>query len=465
MRNGNVLSICSKGNDVWLATLEGVTQIKLEGSNYSIKNIGRKEGLSSDYIYQVFVDSKKRVWFGTDGKDIDMLDVAGIHHYSLGEQPKVIYGFAEDGLNNIWANVQSEGLYKLAQNKFLPFEELRDTNISSLTSTVDGNIIVLHALGLEVINTKENKTHLYGDQIGLNKSGNLNSISKDERGHIYVGTNSGIVKYSGAAKTELNSPIPFIQKLKAGKLTFTSKVSTSVDYNSNDITITYKGLWYQNLTSLSYQYKLDNYDSDWITSRDLQATYSRLPPGEYTFRLRTSDSGFFDEAKEAVIKFEIKPPFWRTFWFYSLLIISSVYGIYLFIKQRERKLQRERYVLQIRVEERTKELQTRNEEIQAQSEELQIQSAEILRINNHLEELVKKRTEELEKKKAALEEYAFINAHKLRSPLASILGLVSIMGKLPKSDEVKECTVHLEQSAKALDEIVSSITDAIEKGE
>jgi ligand-binding sensor domain-containing protein len=465
LRNGNILSICSKGKDVWFATLEGATRVRLDGATYSIKNIGSKKGLSSDYIYQVFVDSKKRIWLGTDGKDIDMLDDSGIHHFSLGDLPRVVYGFAEDGQQNIWANVQSEGLYKLDQGKFLPYRKSKNIILSALAGTANGDIAVLHEAGLEIISAREDRQQLYSDEIGLNKVGNLNAISKDQAGNIYLGTNNGIVVYRESIKDELSSPSPFIQQLKAGKHVFTNNINTSVDYESNDISIDFMGFWFQNPKALTYQYRLDNYDGDWITSRDLQTTYSRLPPGAYTFRLRTSASDGFANEKEAVWRFEIRPPFWRTFWFYGFAAIAFVLGIYLFVKQRERKLQRERSILKIKVEERTLELKTKNEEVRAQSEELQAQSSEIQRINGHLEELVLQRTAELERKNKALEEYAFINAHKLRSPVASILGLVSIMSKLPQTPETRECTDHLERSAKALDEIVGSITDAIEKAD
>jgi signal transduction histidine kinase len=79
--------------------------------------------------------------------------------------------------------------------------------------------------------------------------------------------------------------------------------------------------------------------------------------------------------------------------------------------------------------------------------------------------LVNERTAELEKKNNALEEYAFINAHKLRSPVASILGLVNLLKKTPLTEEGKAINKHLQQSAEELDNVVRSITEAIERGE
>jgi len=104
-------------------------------------------------------------------------------------------------------------------------------------------------------------------------------------------------------------------------------------------------------------------------------------------------------------------------------------------------------------------------ELKASNEEIQKQAAEIKRINENLEQIVHKRTQSLEVKNKALEEYAFINAHKLRSPVASILGLVNILTKMNLGSEEQVIKTHLEESAKKLDEVVGDITKAIERGD
>jgi signal transduction histidine kinase len=105
------------------------------------------------------------------------------------------------------------------------------------------------------------------------------------------------------------------------------------------------------------------------------------------------------------------------------------------------------------------------EEIQAQNEEIISQAEEIRVMNENLEKIVHDRTSELEKKNKALEEYAFINAHKLRSPVASILGLLNLMKKSHLVDGMSDIIDHLEDSTNKLDDIVSSITKSIEKGQ
>jgi tetratricopeptide (TPR) repeat protein len=124
------------------------------------------------------------------------------------------------------------------------------------------------------------------------------------------------------------------------------------------------------------------------------------------------------------------------------------------------------------------ELIALNEEIKAQQEELMAshdaladKNAEIAKIHNqvlemnqNLERLVVERTASLEKQKAQLIEYAFINAHKLRAPLASILGLVNLLRLNIPDIEGKQIINYLKDSSEKLDRVVKSINETLQKG-
>lgn len=115
-----------------------------------------------------------------------------------------------------------------------------------------------------------------------------------------------------------------------------------------------------------------------------------------------------------------------------------------------------RYSLTVREIKARLALQSSNREIKHQSEEIE-------RINQNLETLIRERTFELEKKNLALEEAAFINAHKLRAPVASILGLVNLLKEEQLSDHGNAALEHLNSSTQKLDSIVSEISVTLEK--
>ena len=124
------------------------------------------------------------------------------------------------------------------------------------------------------------------------------------------------------------------------------------------------------------------------------------------------------------------------------------------------------------------ELLTLNEEIRAQQDEVVSQrdllaekntsietlNQEITGINQNLEKLVADRTAALKEQNDRLEEYAFINAHKLRAPVASIMGLIYLLQKeVPAGDE-KKLIGYLKKSSDELDQVIRSISDTLLHG-
>lgn len=469
LRNGNVLGITGKGNVVWIATLGGASSITREANDYVVRNYSSGDGLSSDYIYQVVIDSRDRVWFATDGRGVSMLDDRGFHHFTEGLDSRVIYSIAEDAARNIWVTSQNNGVYLFHEGRFVAVPEfrLRDNSVQSLATDGGGNVIAVHNYGIDVFDTNNNTIRYFGEESGIrDKHPNLNAVAKDDYGRLYLGTSKGIVRFSLYNDATLTIPTPTIDAVTVYGELIDSSRPQQLNYNENNITIHYLGFWYQNTENLNYLYKLENYDLEWIPTRDLDVTYSRLPPGDYIFKVKVSDTEDFSRARESTFAFSISPPFWRTVPFYFFVVGLFLIGSYSLIRFRERNLLEAKLILEAKVEERTREIQLKTEEIQAQNEEIQAQAEEIQGINENLEMLVKQRTAELEKKNKALEEYAFINAHKLRGPVASILGLLNLLAKPDtKEDEAMVIRQHLHHSAEKLDAVVRSITKAIENAD
>lgn len=466
LRNGNVLNISAGQNKtVWLATLGGAEKIQINGEQLDVTHYSSENGLSSDFIYQVFADSENRVWFATDGKGVDMMDSKGIHHLDAGLTSRVVYGFAEDAAGRIWVNTQDAGIFFFDGEKFndskLDSIRFRETNNYVLTSDHAGRIIAMHNVGIDIYDASTKSMRYLDEKAGLeNKVANLNSVFRDANDNLMIGTSNGIVILNYIAS------IPSFPKIHIEGISMVGEKKLldyrePLHYDQNNLTISYRGFWYQNPEDVTFEYKMDNYDADWIVTGDDRITYSQLPPGDYTFHVRSPMAS----AAESTVHFTIRPPFWKTPGFLIMVVLAMAALIYSYIKYRERSLREAKMMLEKKVEERTLEIQKNSEEIQAQNEEIMAQAEEIKGINENLEMLVHERTAELERKNKALEEYAFINAHKLRSPVASILGLVNLLNKSELNDECKIINRHLLNSADELDDIVRSITKAIERGE
>jgi signal transduction histidine kinase len=115
-------------------------------------------------------------------------------------------------------------------------------------------------------------------------------------------------------------------------------------------------------------------------------------------------------------------------------------------------------------------LKEKSDEIEAQNEEMVAIQAQLSDMNNHLEKEVKKRTEELKisndklvRQNVQLTEYAFFNSHKLRAPVASILGLVSLIeNKNATQEDHKVIIEKIQKSATYLDNVIDEINAILE---
>ena len=170
------------------------------------------------------------------------------------------------------------------------------------------------------------------------------------------------------------------------------------------------------------------------------------------------------------------------------------------LQDKEKSLQGQNAILEDKVRERTLQLLEKNDEISSQNEEivsqneemviqhqelmkqrqeLEIQRMELDEVNKaytevnkrlneykiHLEELVQMRTnellhanQELAYKNSQLEQYAFMAAHNLRSPIAALLGLSKMVDSETDSEALKEITKRINVSVKKLDIVVKSMS-------
>ena len=108
-------------------------------------------------------------------------------------------------------------------------------------------------------------------------------------------------------------------------------------------------------------------------------------------------------------------------------------------------------------------LEIQQKKIESINNELSFSNEEIKNINQNLEQHVAERTKNLELQNKQLKEYAYINAHLLRGPLCSILGLVQLLERQDPQDNAS-ILLHMKKSSEELQQVVNKITSAIEKG-
>ena len=123
----------------------------------------------------------------------------------------------------------------------------------------------------------------------------------------------------------------------------------TLPYKQNEVTFDYVALHYTNPESNTYSYQLEGYDPDWIDAGSKRsASYTNLPEGEYTFKVKAANSDGIWNQNGASIGLTILPPWYRTLWAYGLglcLLGFMVFGVDRFQRNRISKKEIERQTL------------------------------------------------------------------------------------------------------------------------
>jgi signal transduction histidine kinase len=114
---------------------------------------------------------------------------------------------------------------------------------------------------------------------------------------------------------------------------------------------------------------------------------------------------------------------------------------------------------------KTNEIQKQKEEIECQTSKLQNLNDQLQYLNRSLESKIEERTQRLTWQNQKLAEYAHANAHQLRAPVVSILGLVNLMQKLELPEQDKILIDKLQVCGKDLDKITRVISKNLEEDE
>ena len=343
--NGSILSITGDARRVWLATLGGIAVYDLQKKIFP-ERLPEKSSLGNSYIYKVFADSKGRVWFGTDGNGLCVLQNGAIQAftYADGIPLKTIYSIAEDNHGGIWFSTDKEGLFSFHDGKFKHYttsNHLHNNKITGLAVTGNGNIVIGYDDGFDLLNPERVDHAVFSEMQAGTVEVNLNALCRDRSGNVWIGTRQGIVRVAAFDEKFLDDPQPDITSVSVLMRTIDPTQQQTFDYDQNYFIFNFTGLWYTRPESVRYRYKLEGFDPNWKISKDPLASYPNLPPGRYTFRVQTSEHGNFNQVPETSWSFTIQPPFWAQWWFLALSGILLAALLFFIIRSREARLGRE----------------------------------------------------------------------------------------------------------------------------
>ena len=401
LKHGSIRCLLEdKSGNLWFGT-DGGGVSKYDGERFT--HFTEKEGLSNNTVFSILEDKSGNLWFGTAGGGVSKYDGERFTHFTEKEglSNNYVLSILEDKSGNLWFGTRF-GLSKLSLVKLVEIKEKIKTN-----SIKEDDVFF--------------KNYAYEDGfLGIGCS--RKSIFETKDGTIWIGTNDRLTVYhppkvdapdtiapniqlTNIALFNENMAWAYLSKKKDSTLTLGNGVKVSnfefdgvtkwyslpehlsLAYNNNYLTFNFIGITMNQSKKVKYQYILEGNDENWSAlTRKNEVAYGNLPHGTYTFKVKAMNSeGYWSKPFEYT--FTIRPPWWKTWWFKTLLGVVIIGSIIFYIKWRERILKAEKIILEKTVEVRTAELVVKNKIVEEQKKIVEEKHKEITDSINYAERI------------------------------------------------------------------------------
>jgi len=334
-----VITEDKKGN-IWFA-IEGIGIAKIENKS-KINLLNKKYHINSSIITCIYFDSDNTAWLGTYGGGLNYIKDNAFFTVTNREGlfSNSAYTIVEDK-GRLWMSCNN-GIYNVLKNDIF---KLREKKIDKLSC----------------INFNESS----GMKNRECNGGNYPVAWKDKNGILWFPNVEGLVKID-PKKIKPNNKFP---KLIIEKMIIDEKEIKLGDKNIvkpgyKRIEFKYTALEFTNPRDIKFKVRLKGIEARWInmgTAR--KAYYTLVPPGIYTFQVKSTNGEGRWNTNYASINIQLKPFFYQTKIFYVFILITLIILIILFIKLRLNSLNKKKIELEKEIKKRTIEIRQKNVEL------------------------------------------------------------------------------------------------------
>ncbi|MFT4929755.1 MAG: signal transduction histidine kinase/ligand-binding sensor domain-containing protein, partial [Phenylobacterium sp.] len=334
--------------------------------------------LSHNKISTVFEDSKGTLWVGTAGGGLNRFNRQSqqFDHYT--HQASANHSISHNNITTIhedrngalWVSTFGGGLnkYETKKGRFVHYRQrhgIANDSIYGMLEDDSGNLWLSTNQGLTRFNPATRAYRNFDVFDGLQSNEfNFGAYFKGSDGELFFGGINGFNRFfpdqinddrqippivltdfrlfnqsidiavpANPADSSANSAnlslTATTNDQQAPPFTLTKAIDEldllTLNYQQNLMSFEFAALHFANPMQNQYAYFLEGWDKDWITTdaSNRRATYTNIPQGKYTLRVKASNSqGYWDEQGKA-LTIIITPPPWKTsgaYVFYALLV-------------------------------------------------------------------------------------------------------------------------------------------------
>jgi PAS domain S-box-containing protein len=372
----NVIALLPEGDaGLWLGTFSGLDYFdrKSETFTHYLNDPANPQSLSFDQAVSLFRDRDNQLWVGTYGGGLNRLDLNHPDNRDPAKAQFIIYRHdpenpASLSSNAVFAMHQSPdgtlwfgtqgGLnrFDAATQTFRAYREKQgmpnDTVLGILEDDA-GYLWITTNNGLAKFDPRTELFTIYTSADGLQSNEfNSNAYFRSRDGTMYIGGVHGFNLFRPEYVKPNPVPPPvaitrFAVFNEPQDVDLSGQTPIKLSYEQDFISFDFAALDFNKPQKNQYAYKLEGFNEDWIDAGTRPyASYTNLPGGNYTFRVKGSNGDGVWNATGVSLPIEITPPIWETWGFriaaLSLLVLGLASAFYLrtrSIRQQNTRLQ------------------------------------------------------------------------------------------------------------------------------
>ena len=386
-----IIALCEDANNnLWVGTNQGLFKYSPKTGNTVAYYYDYSLGITipSNEINCIYEDKVGTIWIGTESGLAKYAPTKDIF-IRVGNERKNNRGLSNLKVNCIEGNEQ--GIIWIGTDAGLNRYDIKTGNFSYITEREgllndqilsilkDGQKLWLSTnKGIAKYDTKTQKIRSYLLNDGLQGfEYNLNSKCVSPRGEMFFGGANGFNSFF-PNQIEDNLLIPnieitsFVSYNNSGKSIhqINNKHEIYLHSDSKSILIEFAALEYSFPKQNKYKYLMEGLESKWTDSDNRNyASYSNIPPGEYTFKVIGSNCDDVWNQTGTSLKITIETPIWKNKWTilgYIILISFTIVGV---IEIRTRSLRKankilhEKELISIEIAKQKEEVSIKNKNI------------------------------------------------------------------------------------------------------
>lgn len=334
----SVLSLEIIDKQLYVSSLSGTHGFKFFESVDGVKILEDhrlNDEIGDGFVNQIF-KKDSLLYFGMHKQGLRIIDghsLRAISRYDTGEKlGSVLSMCMQYGV--LWFSSSEKGISFLKDGKahYLKSKETGSKIFSSLIPIDQTRILLIGNRSIEIFNSLTHHIMSFDNEIELKaESTYLNAYDQNAK-KIYFAHGNKLLTFDKHMKIKRDPEILFDYV----DVNLSNVLGRHVFSESeNNVQFRYSASWMTDALKLHYQYMLMGYDTHWRQTRDRTVSYPKLPPGDYTFRVRASETANFHDEPQIEYSIKIKQHFYKNRLFLFALFMASGYFAYIMLGARK----------------------------------------------------------------------------------------------------------------------------------